>query len=492
MSEGLVVFDMRGNAVLVNSAAARIHGFASPESMKRSVAFFAQRFELTELDGQLVSLDQWPVSRVLRGESLTNWELRARNRETGHEGYFSFSGEPVRNERGRQILAVIHTRDVSDRKEAELVLQEADRRKTDFLAVLSHELRNPLTPIRNSLYVLDHTVPGSEQARRAQAVIKRQVGQLSRLVDDLLDVTRISRGKIWLQRGPLDLNDLVRRMLEDHRSLFDETGIRLEIALAPGVLAVNGDEQRLAQVVGNLLQNSAKFTGPGGTTRVSTEVTQGQAVLRVVDTGVGMDAQMLSHLFEPFTQAEGTQDRSRGGLGLGLALVRGLVELHGGEVSAHSDGVGQGTALVVRLPLSSRPLSVPEVAPVTSPGARQRVLVIEDNADAAESLREALQLADHDVVVARSGPEGLEKARTYRPTVLLCDIGLPGMSGYEVASAFRADESLRGTLLVAVSGYALPEDLHRAARAGFSLHLAKPASLEKLEELLSSLPPPPP
>jgi two-component system CheB/CheR fusion protein len=405
------------------------------------------------------------------------------------------------------VQIVSHLSDVAwtiiERKRAELALQESETRyreaaealakadinKNHFLAVLSHELRNPLAPITNSLYVLDHAVPGGEQAHRAQAVIGRQVGQLARLVDDLLDVTRISRNKIPLQRQRLELGELVRRTMEDHRPQFEKNEVHLEFAPASQPAFVSGDSNRLAQIVGNLLQNSAKFTGPGGRTRVSVSVDSEakQTVVRVADTGVGMDQEMLARLFQPFAQADATLDRSKGGLGLGLALVRGLVELHGGAITAHSAGLGQGAEFVVRLPLALEEVTADGLvrSGTLAPGGRRRVLVIEDNIDAADSLREALEFSQHEVAVAYSGPAGIDKAREYKPEVVFCDIGLPGMDGFDVARAFRADDALKGAYLVALSGYALPEDVQRATEAGFDQHLAKPPSLDIIEQTLA-------
>ena len=408
------------------------------------------------------------------------------------------------------IQIVSHLADVAwtiiERKRAEKALQESEARsretaealakadinKNRFLAVLSHELRNPLAPITNSLYILDHAVPGGEQAHRAQAVIGRQVGQLARLVDDLLDVTRIARNKIPLQRQRLELGELVRRTMEDHRPQFESNEVHLELAPTSQPVFVNGDSNRLAQMVGNLLQNSAKFTGPGGRTRVSvsTDSEAKQAVVRVTDTGVGMDQEMLARLFQPFAQADATLDRSKGGLGLGLALVKGLVELHGGTIAAHSPGLGQGTEFVVRLPIALEEVAVDGSARSSTlvPGGRRRVLIIEDNIDAADSLREALEFSEHEVEVAYNGPAGIAKAREYKPEVVFCDIGLPGMDGFDVARAFRADDALKGSYLVALSGYALPEDVQRASEAGFDQHLAKPPNLDILEQTLARAP----
>lgn len=375
-------------------------------------------------------------------------------------------------------------------EESERSLREADQRKNDFLAVLSHELRNPLAPIRHGLYVLERAVPGSEAARHAIEIIARQSSQLTRLVDDLLDVTRIARNKIELHPAPLDLNDVVRRTIEDHRALFEQGGVGLEAELAAQPLPLDGDDERLSQVIGNLLQNAAKFTPRGG--RVTVRTAAGEdgscAVLSVADTGVGIEPAMLSRLFQPFMQADATLDRSKGGLGLGLALVKSLVKMHGGEVRALSDGPGKGTEFVVELPLGA-PVSAPPKTGVSArPRTARRVLVIEDNVDAAECLRCLLEFAGHDASVAHNGADGLTLARSSPPDVVLCDIGLPGMDGYEVARAFRADPALGATALVALSGYAQPEDLQRAVEAGFTRHLAKPASPDVLERLLGELP----
>jgi PAS domain S-box-containing protein len=369
--------------------------------------------------------------------------------------------------------------------------EEASRAKDAFMAALSHELRNPLAPISNSLYLLEKAEPGSGQARRAAGVIGRQVRHLARIVDDLLDITRVTRGKIQLHRRRLDLSELARALAEDHASLFEGSGVRLELAPSPSPVVVDGDWDRLAQVVGNLLQNSAKFCPRGGVTRVavSAERSEGRAVIRVADDGAGIAPDMLTRLFEPFTQAETTLDRSKGGLGLGTALAKGLVDLHGGEISAHSAGPGQGAEFVVSLPLAPE-VAVParEVRRPRAPRVRRRVLIIEDNVDAAESLRELLALHEHEITVAYDGPGGLARAREFHPEIVLCDIGLPGMDGYAVAAAFRSDEALRGVYLVALSGYALPEDLRRAVEAGFQRHVAKPPDIEDLERLFEEAP----
>jgi len=367
-------------------------------------------------------------------------------------------------------------------------LREADRAKDEFLAVLSHELRNPLAPVRNSLAILQRTSLDGEQARRALAVIDRQTAQLSHLVDELLDVTRVTRNKVVLQKTSLGLSELVHRTVEDHRSLFEAKSIVLEAPPGPPDLRVDGDPARLAQVIGNLLQNSAKFTGRGGSVTVTVrgDAVRGRAMVTVRDDGAGIPAGVLSRLFEPFTQADTTLDRSSGGLGLGLALVKGLVELHGGEVSAQSDGPGRGAEFTVELPLPEGVRLEAEPAPAVPATTAKRVLIIEDNVDAADTLRDLLALAGHSAEVAYDGRTGLAKARRFRPEIVLCDIGLPGLDGYAVARALRSDEELSHCTVVALTGYALPEDLQKARAAGFDRHVAKPPSPETLEAILAA------
>ncbi|WP_143140412.1 hybrid sensor histidine kinase/response regulator [Nannocystis exedens] len=407
----------------------------------------------------------------------------------------------VRDEAGRVVRWYGTSTDIHDAKRTEAALRaseerhralaealrEADRRKDEFLAMLSHELRNPLAPIKNSLYILSHAAPGSERARRAEEVIERQIEHMTRLIDDLLDVTRISRRKIQLRRTTVEMNELVRRTVEDHRSVFERSGVSLELALADRPAWVDGDPTRLSQIVGNLLQNAAKFTGPGGWARVSVAASETDVLVRVRDSGMGIEPDMLPLLFNPFTQADNTLDRSRGGLGLGLALVKGLVELHDGEVRAASEGPNRGSEFTVRLPAIAAPAGEAAASAPSSHASLGRILVIEDNLDAAETLKDALELGDHEVCLAHSGPEGLARVQTFRPDVVLCDIGLPGMDGYEVARAIRADPTQRATKLVALTGYASPDDRQRARDAGFDRHLGKPPDLDTLLQILQEL-----
>jgi two-component system CheB/CheR fusion protein len=376
---------------------------------------------------------------------------------------------------------------IAERERAEEALRGADQRKDEFLAMLSHELRNPLAPIRNSLHVMDHSPPGTEPSLRAQQVIKRQVGHLARLVEDLLDATRVSRGKLRVELERLELGALLERTAEDHRTLFTARDVAFEVSRPERPVWVDGDATRLAQVVGNLLQNAAKFTPGGGSVRLSLAPVGEWAEVRVRDDGAGIEPTMLPRLFQAFSQSDVTLARSLGGLGLGLVLVKGLVELHGGTVEAFSGGKGEGAEVVVRLPLATAPPAARESAPRVPPRPC-RILVIEDNVDGAESLRAVLEMDGHEVEVAFDGPRGLEKGRAFLPEVVMCDIGLPGMDGYGVARAIRGDATLRGAYLIALTGYAGPDDQRRALDAGFDAHLSKPPAIEQLQEAIARVP----
>ncbi|WP_373048981.1 ATP-binding protein [Vulgatibacter sp.] len=424
-------------------------------------------------------------------------------RHDGTYRWFLSRAKPIHDESGKVLRWFGTNTDVTRQRETEealrqsehrfrelaQALREADRRKDEFIAVLSHELRNPLAPIRNGLYVIQRA-PGTEKAERALGIIDRQVSHMAHLIDDLLDLTRISRGKIQLKVDRLELGELVQRIVEDHRDVFDRAGTSLDLVLPDDPIWTSGDANRLTQILGNILQNAARFTGSGGSTTVSlARGAEGWSEIRVADTGQGIAPELLPHLFEPFVQADTTLDRRSGGLGLGLALVKGLVEMHGGEVSAESPGVGQGAAFVLRLRVES-PGAVegePLVAATNQPIPR-RILLIEDNVDAAETLRDVLDFEGHQVALTHSGVEGIACAREFRPEVILCDLGLPGMDGFQVATAIRGDPELRDVVLAALSGYALPEDVEKAKQAGFDEHMSKPPDLEALKQLLARTP----
>jgi CheY-like chemotaxis protein len=377
------------------------------------------------------------------------------------------------------------------RRQAE-ALREADRRKNEFLAILAHELRNPLAPISNAIQIL--TLRGDDPAMVAQTkeVMERQVHQMSRMVDDLLEVSRISRGKIILQTAPLNLADVVTTAVETSRPLVEAHRHTLKVSLPERPARVEADGARLAQVLSNLLNNAAKYTEDGGRIDLIVEQAQGEALIRVRDNGIGIAPERLANVFDMFEQIEGAADRSQGGLGIGLTLARRLVEMHGGKIEVHSAGLGKGSEFVTRLPALAEP--APESGQKTqaasapsSTGAR-RVLVVDDNVDSAESMAVLLRLYGHDVRLAHDGEAALEEARAFRPDIMFLDLSLPKMDGYEVARRLRLEQAMSGMTLVAMTGYGQEEERRRTREAGFHLHLVKPVNFDMLQELLSSLP----
>jgi signal transduction histidine kinase len=377
--------------------------------------------------------------------------------------------------------------------EQEGALERADRARNDFLAMLAHELRNPMGTISNAIQVLRLRGHGDEYFERALDAAERQVRHQAALVDDLLEASRVTRGQVELRREPFDLVGLVREVAAEQRSAFGKARLRLALQLPAERLVVDGDRLRLAQALSNLLRNAVKFTPEGGRATVRVRAVDGRAEVSVRDTGAGISADLLPHVFEVFAQGEHGLDRAKGGLGVGLAVVKGLVELHGGEVVAESAGPGLGAELTLRLPLAPDPAAralaarrpLPRALSATAaPAEPRRILVVEDNPDAASSLREFLELSGHEVELALSGTAGVEAARLFHPEVVLCDLGLPGMDGFEVAAELRRDPTTASAQLIAVTGYGREEDRRRSKAAGFDLHLTKPVDPARLRQVL--------
>ena len=390
----------------------------------------------------------------------------------------------------RQVLA--QEREVARLLESQARLVEelsaADRRKNEFLAVLAHELRNPLGPIRNAAQLM--ALGGasvSPETLQARDVIDRQVNHMSRLIDDLLDVSRIVRAKVLLRKECIDLSSLTRATVQDHRGELADAGITATVDAPQSEVWIQGDPVRISQILSNILDNARKFTPRGGTIKVSltTESDDDTATLSVVDSGEGLDAGMIEHMFEVFSQADRSLDRSRGGLGLGLAIVKGLAELHDGKVTAKSEGPGRGCEISVTLPLTAAP-SRPVDSPVLHRASIEtlRILIIEDNKDAADSLGSLLKALGHTVAIAYTGQTGLQAAGDFLPELVLCDIGLShDMTGYAVAKQFRDNSVIASAYLIALTGYGRDEDQKRAFDAGFDLHLTKPVKLDVLRGL---------
>ncbi len=374
-------------------------------------------------------------------------------------------------------------------EESERRLTEADRRKDEFLAMLAHELRNPLAPIRNAIQIMRLVGPADPDLERSRDMIDRQVEHMTRLVDDLLEVSRITGGKIKLQKETVDLVAVVARAVETSRPLIDARQHELTVAFPPEPIVLEADPTRLAQVISNLLNNAAKYTENGGHIWLTINREGGEVVVQVRDNGIGMPVDLLPRVFELFTQADRSLDRSQGGLGIGLTLVKSLVTLHGGRVTAHSEGPSKGSEFVVRLPKSAEgrenesSMDRPTTGQAAAVASCRRILVVDDNKDSAESIAMLLRLWGHDVRTALDGKTALETAQAFRPQVVLLDIGLPNVDGYQVAKQLRQDYGQDGLLLVAVTGYGQREDRRRSAEAGFDRHLVKPVNPADLEVL---------
>ncbi|HEU4753713.1 MAG TPA: ATP-binding protein, partial [Armatimonadota bacterium] len=373
-------------------------------------------------------------------------------------------------------------------------LAERDRRKDEFLAMLAHELRNPLAPIRTAVRILQRQGPPDPLLTRNREIVERQVEKMARLLNDLLDVSRITRGMIDLHREKLDLAEVVKDSVEACRPLIEERGHTLNLSQPGAPITAEADRIRVDQILTNLLTNAAKYTDPGGAIHVSLARENGRAILRVTDTGRGIEPELIPHVFELFRQGRRNLDRSQGGLGIGLTLVKSLVEMHGGTVHAESAGADRGAIFSVYLPAAEEPAAAgrpgEDTAPSNAtarPGGATRVLVVDDNRDAAEVQAEALRLSGYDVHVAFDGLAAIEAARTYRPHVALLDIGLPRMNGYEVARRLRAHPDTAAIPLVAVTGYGQDQDREEAHRAGFSRYMIKPVDPDELERAIRSL-----
>ena len=370
-------------------------------------------------------------------------------------------------------------------------LSEADRRKNEFLAMLAHELRNPLAPIRNAVQILRLTGGKGEAVQAASEMMERQVGQMVRLVDDLLDVSRISRGKIELRRERVELASVVHQAVEAARALYESMNHELTLTLPSRPIYLNADPARLSQVVGNLLNNACKFTDKGGRIGLTIEREGEQAVIRVRDNGIGISADQLPRIFEMFVQIDTSLERSVSGLGIGLTLVKSLVEMHGGTVEVHSDGVGQGTEFVVRLPMASDETKSGEEGLATDhlplATSSRRILVVDDNRDSATTLAMLLKLTGNKTQTAYDGLAAVDAAESFRPEIILLDIGLPKLNGYEVCRRIREQPWGRDIVLVALTGWGQEEDRQKSKDAGFNGHMVKPVDLAALTKLLAEL-----
>ena len=467
--------------LFANRAAAALFGLTPQQMIGRRIAEI--------MDERAFVLIQPYIEQVLRGEPVV-YEAQIPYQGVGPR-WVRVSYMPHRDRQGNVAGWVASVTDITERKQAEEALREADRRKDEFLATLAHELRNPLAPVRNAIRILQLKGPPDPELQWAREVIERQIQQMTRLIDDLMDVSRISRNRLELRKELVELASVLRGAVEMSHPLLDRSSHELSLSLPPEPVYVEGDPTRLAQVFSNLLNNAAKYSEPKGRIAVTAECLGRDVVVSVRDHGIGIPSEMLPRVFDAFTQLDRSLERSRGGLGIGLTLVKRLVELHGGSVEARSDGDGRGSEFVVRLPIpTSHP--VPG-SPVTlddtllkAPG-RCRILIVDDASDVAESMGVLLDMLGYETRTACDGLAGLAAAAELRPDVALLDIGMPKMNGYELARRIREEAWGKDMVLIAVTGWGQEEDKRRSREAGFNHHLVKPLDPTALTKLLASM-----
>ncbi len=436
-----------------NGGARRLFGYTPAEAIGRSVTMLMPPERVDEEPGIL--------DRIRRGERIDHYET-IRQHKDGTLIDISLTVSPLFDEHGKVVGASKIARDITDRKRAERALHEGDRQKNEFLATLAHELRNPLAPIRNSLNILRLTRSDAPASERVLQVMERQVNHMVRLVDDLLEIARITSGKIELRLEPVEIASVIRSAIDTSRPLIDAAGHQLATKLPAEPLTVEADPVRLSQVVANLLNNAAKYTEPGGQIWITVSRDGDDVVISVRDTGIGISADLLPHILEMFTQADRGKRQSQGGLGIGLALVKRLVEMHSGSVAARSEGEGLGSEFTLRLPLSGKQLPVADEGSSGEPGLRlaprQKILVVDDNHDAASSLAMLLKVLGSEVMTAHDGPTALQLFAQFLPSVVLLDLGMPGMSGIEVAQRLRELPEFDRVRLVALTGWGQDDD----------------------------------
>jgi PAS domain S-box-containing protein len=484
IGDAVIATDAAGRVTFMNRVAERYTGWRQAEAEGRPLAeIFVIVNEATRAPVES------PVAKVLR-EGMTvglanHTVLIAKD---GSAWPIDDSGAPIRDMHGAVLGVVLVFRDITERRAQEQERLLADRRKDEFLAMLAHELRNPLAVLGSGIQVLRHATDrrlAGDTAGRVGEAMERQIGQLSRLVDDLLDVSRITLGKLELRRSPVRLESVLQQAADTALPAIQARGMDLRLSPPPAPLVVSADVARLSQVFGNLLSNAAKFGNRGGRVLVTSEADAGHAVVRVQDDGIGIAPNLIGSVFDLFVQADRSLARSQGGLGVGLAIARLITELHGGRIEARSEGVGRGSEFTVRLPLASDE-SPPAGAAAAHGSASRRILIVDDNRDAAETLAAMLEMAGHEVRVALDGEAGLRLGDAFRPQLVLLDIGLPGMDGYETARRLRERPATREALIIAVSGYGSEADRRRSREAGFDYHLVKPIAPGALESIMSA------
>jgi PAS domain S-box-containing protein len=495
IGDAVIATDAEGKITLLNSVAATLTGWSAEEAQEQPI-----QNVFKTVDEQTRMAADNPMDRVLQTGTIvgaTSHTLLIG--KDGRERPIDESAAPIKNQQGKIEGVVLVFRDVTERRQAEKdrkrteeTLKDADQKKNEFLAMLAHELRNPLAPISNALQIMRLTEGSGKSLAPVRDMMDRQVTQLVRLVDDLLDVSRITRGKLELRKARIDLAQVVEVALETTRPLMEAANHELTVGVPSDPFWVDGDLTRLGQVISNLLSNAAKYTPASGRIWLTVGRQGEQAILSVKDNGIGIAPDMLNQVFDMFTQVDHNVGRAQGGLGIGLTLVRRLIEMHGGTVEASSGGLGKGSEFIVRLPLIGAVTDSKPVMAANGDGnhvaaPRRRILVVDDNSDSADSLSLLLGIMGNDVQTALDGPSALDKAQTFLPELVLLDIGLPGMNGYEVARRLRLFPGLKDAILVAQTGWGQEEDRRRSAEAGFDAHLVKPVDQDALNKLVANL-----
>ena len=482
--DAIVSKDLNGTITSWNKSAERLFGYTAAEAVGKSVLMLIPKGRQDE--------ELEIITRLKRGEHVDHFDT-VRVRKDGTLIDVSLTISPIRDREGQIIGASKIARDVTDRKKAEAALREADRRKDEFLATLAHELRSPLAPMRNAMHILVAKGPAVTELQSARGVIDRQLQIMTRLLEDLLDVSRISSNKMELRAMRVALAEVIDSALETSRPVIEAARHSFAVELPPERIHLEGDPVRLAQVFSNLLTNAAKYTEEGGLISLTAQRQGNDVVVSVRDNGIGIGPEMLPRIFEIFAQSPRSLERAQGGLGIGLSLVKGLVELHGGSITAKSEGVGRGSEFVVRLPISVRPAAPSSTRstsgdkPPTAPP--RRILVVDDNVDSADTLTQLLLRSwVTKSGTAYDGEAAVAAAEAMRPNVVLLDIGMPKLNGYEACRRIREQEWGKSIFLVALTGWGQAEDRARTREAGFNHHLVKPVEAATLVKLLASLP----
>jgi PAS domain S-box-containing protein len=461
-----------------NPAAERMFGYTAEEAIGQPITMIIPEDRRDE--------EQQIIGAIRRGERVDHMEV-VRVGKDGRQIELSLTVSPIRDDAGQIVGASKIARDISERRRVIAALRDADRRKDEFLATLAHELRNPLAPISSAIEILKVARDDPETSANALAIMDRQVSQMVRLVDDLLDVARISTGKVEIRKRRIDLAAAVKNAIETSLPLIDRAGQTLRVQEPPEPIYVDGDKTRLAQVFANLLNNSSKYSDRGQAIELRISKRDGLAVVTIKDSGIGIPAEALPRVFDMFSQADRSIGRSQGGLGIGLFLVRRVVDMHGGAVEARSDGPGCGSEFTVRLPtVESKEIETSADEDTAIPAAKKRVLVVDDNEDGAEALATHLRIKGHDVRAAFDGAEAVAAAEAFRPDVMFIDLGMPTLDGHEAAKQIRSRPWGRKVLLVALTGWGQTEDRKRSHQAGFDHHIVKPADPEVIARLINT------